>query len=577
MRRLIYAALLPLLFTFACTGGRHRWQLEAIDTIIASSPERAMAMLDSLGPKMRRAPESDQMRYRLLRIKAADKAFVPHTTDSVIIPIVTYYENNGTDKELAEAYYYAASVYRDMNDAPMALTYFQKALETMPEDGDLVMRSNAYSQTGRLLGLQFLYDDAVRMVMRSYECNSILGDAKKIVYNLKLLGFTYDHLEKTDSSLFYYNKAYEMAETTGNHREALNVLGQMASFYIKRKDYAMAKKCLLPVLQTDSINRSANYNMAADMYMGTEQYDSAQYYSEELLSIGTIYAKKSASRNLVEISAMNGLYDDTRKYVRMFDQYSDSVDNITAIETIAQMTSLYNYQLREKENARLKSENRNRIVLFIIIFSICIIALLTMFYYNKRIRRHKGELEKHLGALRLIEQRKARQTEEYVKANRIKIEQLEQQLADSQNENEELVRQLQKSKADLVFDTEIAETEIAMKKAVERMLVKSEAQDIVSRKSKYGKAISDKEWETIDTSVNSAINDFKLRLYGLYRMSEQEYHICLLIRLGVNTTEISTLLCKSASAVSLARKRLYTKMFGKQGSAKEFDEFIKSL
>lgn len=60
-------------------------------------------------------------------------------------------------------------------------------------------------------------------------------------------------------------------------------------------------------------------------------------------------------------------------------------------------------------------------------------------------------------------------------------------------------------------------------------------------------------------------------------MSDQEYRMCLLIRLGFGITEIASLLNRSKGAMSLARKRLYIKMFGKDGYAVDIDEFVKSL
>lgn len=577
MRKWIYVAILPLFLTFACTGERYREQFDKIDSTTAISPERALAMLDSMKDRMARATKQEQMRYNLLRIKAEDKAYIMHTTDSMIIPIVEYYEDHGNDKELAEAYYYAASVYRDMNDAPMALNYFQKALEILSSDGDLKMKSNAYCQAGILLKEQYLYDEAIKMIKSSYECDSILKDTILMAYNLNFIGYIYDHLNETDSCFFYFNKAYEMAESTGNHDEALKIRSQMASSYIKRKDYAMAKKCLQPVLHTDTINKSPNYCMAADIYMGTGQYDSAQYYNKELLKMGTIYAKKSASRMLIEISLMKGQYEDAAEYIRMYEQFSDSVNKITATESIAQMSSLYNYQLREKENARLKLENSKRIVILTVAASVCVLLILIMLLYNTRIRLQRKELETRVRTLEQIEKERLEQSEERIRENKRKIERLEQQLNSTKSEKEDLIKRLEEQKADLTFATEKAEREIAMRQAAAQRLMKSEAHDIVVRKLKSGKTLGGKEWEEIDKTVNDIFTDFKLRLYSLYRMSEQEYHICLLIRLGMSTTEISSLLSRSASAISLARKRLYVKIFNREGTPKEFDDFINSL
>lgn len=55
-----------------------------------------------------------RMYHALLKIKAKDKLYIPHESDSLIKSIVQYYEGYGTPDQLMEAYYYLGSAYRDM-------------------------------------------------------------------------------------------------------------------------------------------------------------------------------------------------------------------------------------------------------------------------------------------------------------------------------------------------------------------------------------------------------------------------------------------------------------------------------
>ena len=69
------------------------------------------------------------MYYDLLDLKVNDKMYVRHTSDSLIKRITAFYETYGDRDKLLESYYYMGRVYRDLNDAPEALKYFQKALD----------------------------------------------------------------------------------------------------------------------------------------------------------------------------------------------------------------------------------------------------------------------------------------------------------------------------------------------------------------------------------------------------------------------------------------------------------------
>lgn len=108
-------------------------------------------------------------------------------------------------------------------------------------------------------------------------------------------------------------------------------------------------------------------------------------------------------------------------------------------------------------------------------------------------------------------------------------------------------------------------------------MLNSNAYKLTRSKLEQSKNITKKEWDEIDICVNDIVEVFKTRLYSLYPISDQEYRMCLLIRLGFGIREIASLLNRSTGAMSLARKRLYIKMFGKEGYAVDIDEFVKSL
>lgn len=160
--RIIIATFIVVMLCASCSDPEYREKLVEADEMSSVDPERAMAMLDSMEAEMAAAPEHEQMYYRLLRVKAPDKAYIKHTTDSLILPIVKYYETKGDKRLLTEAYYYAGNTYRDLNDAPMALEYYQKSERALPDDSDPKAMSRLHNQQGLLFLLQMLNDEAIR-------------------------------------------------------------------------------------------------------------------------------------------------------------------------------------------------------------------------------------------------------------------------------------------------------------------------------------------------------------------------------------------------------------------------------
>jgi len=92
-----------------------------------------------------------------------------------------------------------------------------------------------------------------------------------------------------------------------------------------------------------------------------------------------------------------------------------------------------------------------------------------------------------------------------------------------------------------------------------------------------GENIRPEDWKTLEQHLKSVYPRFSSSLYGLYNLSPIEYQVCLLTKIRTTPKEISTVLCKEKSTISSIRKRLYNKVFGKDGSGKDWDDFILSL
>jgi hypothetical protein len=77
--------------------------------------------------------------------------------------------------------------------------------------------------------------------------------------------------------------------------------------------------------------------------------------------------------------------------------------------------------------------------------------------------------------------------------------------------------------------------------------------------------------------VDSIYTGFTEKLYGLYRMTEHEYHVSLLVKIRMQPKDISLLTAHSKESVATTRSRLYQKVFNEKGSSKDWDDFVLSL
>lgn len=564
-------------------GCRHYYQyppiLQEADSLCVAQPDSAVALLKSISDDMQQAPEFVQMRYKLLTIKANDKAYINHTSDSLILSLVDYYEHGGDKDFLGEAYYYAGSTYRDLGDAPRALEYYQKALDAMPGDENLKVKSKVYAQMGSLFHYQNLYREALKQYMNSLECDKILHDTVSMVHNLLDMGYMYRGLDMPDSTLILLDHALRLAKIIDNSKMVNMASSQLSSLYIRLGDFDKAKDYIQPLLlqQIDYTVLSSTYTIAANIYYHTNQFDSAAYYYTQLLEKGTIYSRCTAYERLAHI-ALNK-WQDSSKALAYTDQYlvlQDSINRITATESIAQMNSLYNYQLREKENHKLEAKNnRNQLLLLstaiVLLFVIFISVFLILRYKNRQL---KSDLS--LERLKLVQDKIYRESAEILAVNNQKITALEAELEQMRLEGTTDNRK-ETIKRILENENENLEMKLHIKESADMFMHTSLHRNKLRERAKVFDEIRDEEWKDIESFLNTNYPEFLSRLQTVGDLNKSEYRTCLLLKCQLSPSEIAALLNLTSGGVANIRRRLSQRILLQSKNPSDWDQFIHSL
>lgn len=92
-----------------------------------------------------------------------------------------------------------------------------------------------------------------------------------------------------------------------------------------------------------------------------------------------------------------------------------------------------------------------------------------------------------------------------------------------------------------------------------------------------GPTLKPDEWKELETQMKSAYPKFFRKLAGMCQLSEVELRVIMLIKLGIPPSAIAIHTCREYSSISSIRSRLYYKLFGKKGGAKDLDEYIINL
>ena len=574
---------------FSCRPKPMPALLLAADSLASANPDSALTLLARLEDSLRLAPEPVRMYYNLLTVKAQDKAYILHTSDSLIRTVVDYYERKNNHTYLPEAYYYAGRVYRDLNDSPQALEYFQKAAEAAEGGTDYNLKIRIYSQMGMLYIDQDIYDKALEALKKAKKVSIQNSDSTALIFNLRDIGRTFAGLHNADSCIYYYESALDLAKQIHDEYQINAISIELSGIFIQLERYQQAWALITSTFYELNANPQPFYYTAlAYYYDNIGEKDSAQYYYNQMLTAGDFYHKRAAYKGLAQLSNKQNNYQLALRYTEKYAAYTDSIQQDINQEAVRKVNALYNYQLREKENRQLKELARkqqatlNAIILcalFIAIFSTAIL-ITRRAIRNKRKLQTAWQQEK----LQKLAEEQYRTSQEYIRQNEKRIAELTRQLQDKEQQKSELSIRLQETDRELL---ELANRQAAMQQQRNILSEQVFKESVIYQKFCLAANCADQEdshkiisedWQELTDATDRAYNNFTQRLRNLYpAISEQEMHLALLGKIGIAPSGMARITVRSKQAITSARKALYEKVHKKSGTPKEWDEFIREF
>ena len=578
MEKSIIFILLSMLLS--CTGNKaYDQQLSKADSIMDIADDSAqitIKMLDALKPEWSKFTKAQRMRYDLLYHKAMNKAYIDFTSDSTMLAVVDYYEHHGTANDKMLAYYILGCVYRDMHEAPMALEYYNKATEqadTAAQDCDYATLCRVYSQMGVLFSKQYLpYQELFSFEKATHYAYKAHDTLNAIRYYYNKTG-AYTYLDNEDSAIIVNTRAAELFRKHGYDRDADIAFGCNYVYYLKRNNIDKAKKAFEAY---NRVNFAGNQNYEDSyafllyekglFFLQTKQLDSAYCKLNESLKFSKSFSNKAiTTKTLAQYYLKSNNPILAAKYAMKSTEYNDS-DLVRVRKTqLHQLQAMYDYS-RNKRLAMVaeqKSEKRIMVIYVVILCSI-ILFCLSIFIYKLQMNKknHRISLIQQLYNDSLLKlQSNQRELQRVKDLNELEvIQQKEKVIMNLKNTIKDI---REKFSGSLLTDTDIILQNSAIFRKIQFI--------ILHPKEK----LSNEDWIELSDLIEQLIPSFPQMLKN--RLTEKEYHICLLIRLHISPSSISNLVGLSNSGVSLSRKRMLEKVCGKDGTAKDFDKFILSL
>lgn len=567
--KLLISLIIGLL-AFSCTDRHHDKRLTRISEIVSDSPKEAMERLDSINVKQ--LSNADRHFYDFLTIKARDKAYVYHTSDSLILDVIDYYSSH--DKALyPEALYYGGRVYSDLGDYATSLKYFQEALDQIPPDTkDLDLKCRLLSQTGRLLNTLCLYEEAVPYIHTVIEVDRQRKDTVNTIYDLQLLGSLYLRAGIYDKA----EKCFKETLTLGMHfPQEHSATTRMYLAEIKYEtgqiDSAVSLIRNVPS-QVDSIVCNTALAYASKIYLKAGILDTAYIYADELIRSQDHANKESGYHVLLSSDLYKKLPQDSvsaylSNYIRLLNSYYNRHNSQLTIEQAAR----YNYQVHERE--RIKAEQSRDMFKDIIIAFLIGILIWGGIYYKQKLQSKQLiiELQNTISNLSKIETSAEPinpHTNSYDTAVTIPVHSSLSTPKPTEQELREELLYTVKSKLETTRDNCSVHTQIIESDAYTKL------KNLITKE----KILKDTDpfWKEIEETVNKTFPHFlgSLNVLTSGKLKDVELQTALLIKFGIRPSQMMILFGKSNGAINSRRETLGIKIFGKKVSVKEVDKLI---
>ena len=569
---LLAVCIVPtLLSVVSCGQQAADRDIAMADSLSEAAPQRAMTLIDSLEGESA-MNKSRHMKLLLLKAKVRNKLAMPMSTDS-LKDIADYFDKHGDSNERMLAYYIIGCAYQRSQDAPMALQYFHEAAakaDTTDSSCDFLTLHRIHVWSAEILKNQRAFSDAFHENSLALKYAMKAKDTLNAIITYEKKSNIYNALGLSDSAIFIREKLYGLYSKYGYEKEAVRSLGLLINYGVENKELSDVKHYI-----NLYEHKSGNFNDKGDIKKGVEIYyvtkgrylaeinelDSAEYYFRKCARTAKNYSDlKYCFDDLADIYRKRNRPDSVAKYADLARMMTDSAYAQMSTEHLQQMQAMYNYnRYRQTAEEAEKDALRTKYISIIIIMAIMAAAI-------------GGAL-----AVRTYIMRKRRARVDEIKEYKRKINELEMSRAELESINSGLNAEVNRMIEEKTKKIDILKTEYEknFNNVKDKDLFECEP-IVIQIRWKARKTTKPMDKDEI-SRLKELFKDYRPLSNWENTLNNNEYLICLLVRLDFVPAEICILTDLSSSNISNIRKRLLEKMTGREGSPKDFDKYIKSL
>jgi tetratricopeptide (TPR) repeat protein len=540
-------------------------ELDRIKSIGDTNTVEAFALIDSIRPIVRNSSQYAQMKFDLLSIRVADKAEIIPTSDSLIRRVFPYFMEKGTEREIQEVYYYAGSVYRDLEDYPRALSYFLKAKDICTKDFDSLMLRNTYSNLTYVYTSVQDYPNALKIAKIEYALSKEMGILN--ITDLNQLGTTLMHalFQQKDKSGRIFEESYGLLKKKWNEiRESDRYYYSFKILYYlcltDRK--VLAEECYKMVKREFPECPQTTFQKIAIMryYMMKDRMEEAALLCRDALNGAThIEDRYDCVKYLFVIYSTMNNTEMAAYYGDKFRRINDTLDFGQRQILAATVNNQYKYHKERDKEMQLEKEGSRRrtTAILVVSASILLIILVALLYYRKKtiLLRQLVERENDLARVKDLVHDKELALDKLEK----NTAQLSSVLSEVQEKKDELSKKYDSQSSEIKSLQEHLKDIETEKKTIlcdfmqayfqsESKLKDEDFHSLMQKVTEGGIKMTENYWKTLYTIVDGQDPAFSRKVRDHVKpFNDEKVKYCYLMRYGLKSPQIKTIMNTKSS------------------------------
>lgn len=433
-----------------------------------------------------------------------------------------YYEEHGTTKELIKSLMYLGQAYEEEKKFDNAMQVYLKAVDLAKSDKDCLSLGKLYTHIAHLHDFEDDYDESQRYFQLSGEYYLKGGDSLNYIYSIRDIGFVYTLKEEYGAASESFLKAYKLALNLNDSLLLSSLTNHLGINYKEMSNYTLAEKYLLRSIAYDEAGSAPTYLALADLYTSRKEYNKARDYTNMAARLnsdnpmfqgGLLYRLYTLEKEL-------GNYALSLNYLEQYTSFSDSISDIQETMNILKVEKRYEYEHLLNDNKELSIKNQWSMILCC---GLIILCLLLIILYKHRIENK----------------------EKYILKQQLIIQDKHSSLIEKEIDLKGLSSTIMEIRENILTSSEVYKKLINNSQSVEKA-------------KKY--PLSDKDWIALKECIKSTYILFFENLKGKFpNLTEEDIRFCCLLKIGLNSQQLSILLDIQPTSVSRRRNRIMKK------------------